>query len=324
MNILSAFTAGIRGVYRFKRYIFLVFLVNLAVALVLGFAFAGVLSDSFGHGLAVENMKESFDGLWYSSFTEQASGLLATFDPSVTGIGAVFNGLDAFLTGNLMSGYTGIIGAGLLYLLLWSFFSGGFIALYAENTEKPSFFQRAAHFFPRFVILAVTAGILYYLIFQFILEWLTDFVDERTRETIDERIHFTYTVVKYGIVWLLVWIVNMLFDYGKIITVMQNRANFFTSPFVALYKALITVFRHFFKTFGLYLTIGLCWIILMLVYWLIVPGAGDSSWIAVFGVFLIGQLYLISRIWVRCLFYAGQTALCGSFLTGPVSGEPEA
>jgi len=311
MEILKAFLAGIRGVNRSKRYILLVYLINLVVAVVFGLALASVIQNSLGSSLAAEKMAQGFDGLWFNSFSEQAAGLASTFDPSVVNIGAILNGLDAFLTGNLLEGYIGIVGAGIFYLLMWTFFSAGFISIYAKSEKSPSFFQQAARFFPRFVILAIIAGVLYFLLFYFVMSLLSDAVNALTRETIDERIHFAYTVAKYVVLWILVLVVNMLFDYSKIITVMQDHKNALTAPI----KAAGVVFPNFLKTFGLYLLIGLCWIVLMVLYWLywlIVPGAGGFSLAAILGAFLLGQIYLLCRIWIRCQFYAGQTAMCSA------------
>jgi len=312
MKILKAFIAGIRSVNRSKRYILLVYLVSLVIAIVLGLTLADTIQNSLGSSLAGENMLYGFDGLWYGSFSEQASGLASTFDPGVVNIGAVLNGLDAVLSGNLLEGYIGIAGIGILYLLMWTFFSAGFISIYAKSVERPSFFQQAARFFPRFVILAILAGVLYFLLFYFLMNWLSNAVNALTRETIDERIHFAYTVVKYAILWILVLVVNMLFDYSKIITVMEDHKNALTAPL----KAASIVFTNFIKTFGLYLLIGLCWVVLMLIYWLVALRVEGFSLAAILGAFFLGQLYLLSRIGARCMFYAGQTAMCSTISKG--------
>lgn len=308
MNITEAFIAGLKKVNGAKRYVVLAFLINLAIAGVFGRALVSVIEDSLGSSIAGENMKTGFDGLWYGSFSSQATGFASTFDPSVTGIGAVFNGLDKFLSGNILDGYSGIITVGLLYLLLWTFFSGGFISIYAAKEERPSFFQQAARFFPRFVILAAISGVLYYLLFHFVFDWLTEAVDSLTRETVDERVHFTYTVLKYLILWDIIWFINLIFDYSKIYTVIHDHKNAFTAPL----KAGGIVFKNLFRTYGLYLLTGLCWVLLMFVYWIIAPGAGQVSLAGIIFAFLVGQIYIICRISTRCLFYAGQTVMCSS------------
>ncbi|MFQ5864748.1 MAG: hypothetical protein ACE5IW_05910 [bacterium] len=312
MKIIDAFLEGFRNMSRTKRYIFLVYISNLLVALILGVSLGMTLHSSLGDSLAGENLLKGFDGLWYRNFASQAKGLANSFDPSVVGIGAVFNGLEAFIKGSFLNGQVAIVGVGLVYLLLWTFFSAGFISVYAAQEERPSFFQQAARFFLRFLVLGVIAGIFYFLLFKFVLNWLTKAVAELTRETIDERIHFTYTVLKYLILWMLVWSVNILFDYSKIFTVLRDHKNALTAPL----KAMIVVFGNFFKIYGLYFAIGSLWIVLMFIYWLIAPGAGQASWFTIFAAFLLGQLYIVSRIGMRCLFYAGQTAMCSSLASG--------
>jgi len=306
MKIFKAFQIGIRSVNDSKRYILLVYFLNLTVAIILGLALGESLQNSMGSSLASENMAQGFDGLWYDSFSAQATGLAATFDASVTGFGAILNGLDAFVTGTLFNNYIGIIGAGLLYLLMWTFFSAGFISGYNDHEERHFFFQQAALFFPRFVILAILAGVFYFILFFFVMNWLSLAVDALTRETIDERIHFIYVIIKYAVLWFVIWNLNLLFDYSKIIIVQQDHKNALTAPI----KALRLILSNFRKTFGLYLLIGICWIVFMLIYWLIAPGAGDSSIVIILGIFLLGQVYLLSRFWIRCLFYASQTAMC--------------
>jgi len=104
------------------------------------------------------------------------------------------------------------------------------------------------------------AGAIYILLFRYALSWLTDLVDNLTRETIDERVHFTYTLLKYLAFGLVLWTVNMIFDFAKIITVVRDRGNVLTAPI----KAAGVVFGNLGKTYGLYFIVGGLWIALMI------------------------------------------------------------
>jgi hypothetical protein len=321
MNIFSCFMDGIRRVNSAKRYIFVVYLINVLLALGLAISLGGAIKDSLGSSMAAERLRDGFDGFWYSNFSAQARDLAATFDPSVVGIGAIFNSLDAFLQGNVLDLETSIVAIGIFYLLLWSFFSAAFISIYIhrDDTSGPhSFFNQGAHFFWRFLQLAIMAGIIYYLLFHFVMPWLTDRVTDLTRQMVDERVVFSYVLIKYLILWSLVLGVNIIFDYSKIITVWQDRSFVLTIP----WQALRFIGSHLVSTTGLYLCLGVVGIVLMLFYWLIVPGAGQASWVAITGVFLIGQLYILSRIWMRCLFYAGQATFYES-VAGQLDSEPD-
>ncbi len=311
MNIIEAIRKGFRNVGQSKRYIFFVYLVNLVVAMIFAAILAGTLKDSLGSSKAAENMTMGFDGLWYNNFRAEASGLTATFEPGVVGIGAILKSVNDFISGNLGGNFAGIALMGIVFMLLWTYFAGGFISFYAKQDEQKTFFQNAANFLPRFIVLWLMATILYFLLFVVLMSWLSGLVDSLTRETLDERIHFVYTVIKYGIVWTLVWFVNMLFDYSKIITVLQDHNNALTAPL----KAGKIIFENLGKTYGLYLSIGVFWVLFFVIYWIIVVDPRSASgWLTIFVPFVLGQFYILSRIWTRCLFYAGQTAMCESII----------
>ncbi len=303
MSILQAIRDGIRRVNTNKRFLLIAFLASLGLSAILALVVSDSIQTSLGNSLAADRLLKNFDGLWYRSFSATAQGLAKTFEPGVVGIGAVFKSLDAFLSGRFLQEHAAILKVAAIYWLFWVFFSAGFIARYvATGEEKPGFWASAARYFFRFFILAVMAVIVYFLAFRLILGGLSSLVNEWMRETIDERVHFALTVGKYLIFWLIVWFVNMLFDYSKILTVVRDHKNML---FVSL-RALGFVVPRFFKAYGLYLSVGLIWIGILLVYWIVVPGAGQSSWLGIGLAFLLGQLYMLSRIWTRCLFWGAQ------------------
>lgn len=305
MKIIAALQNGVRLVNRFWRYLFLAYGLNLVLALVLAAGVGMAIADSLGHSASAERLVQNFEEFWYQSFAAQAKGLEKTFNPTVTGIGAVLNGLDATLGGRLFQGEPLLLGVGAFYLILWLFLSAGFISFYARPENQTGFLAHAGCYFVRFVVLGAMAWILYFLIFAFLLDGLGWLVNELTRETIDERIHFFYTLLKYAIVWLLVLSVNMLFDYSKILTVLRDYRNALTAPL----HALRLIWKNKRRTYGLYFTLGGAWLILLLIYWFIAPGAGQSTWLTIFLAFMLGQVYVLSRIWTRALFLAGQTAM---------------
>lgn len=255
-------------------------------------------------------MLSGFDGLWYNNFSSNASGLAKTFSPAVTGIAAVFESLENVLQGNLFSNHILLAGIGLVYLVFWSFFSAGLVGVYTSPENDVSLLGVAGTYFFRFVLLTAIAGVIYYLLFNFVLDWFSSLVSSATRETIDERTVFVWVFFKYAVLWLLVWTVNMIFDYAKILTVKYEQKN----PFVAILNALRLVFGNIFKTWGLYFLITLIGVVGILIYWLIAPGAGQMSFTSILLTFLISQLIIIFRVALRCLYYASESALTGGLI----------
>ena len=68
------------------------------------------------------------------------------------------------------------------------------------------------------------------------------------------------------------------------------------------------VIRHPGRVAGLYLLNGAVFLLVVLVYALVAPGAGGPGWSFWIGL-LVSEVYLLARVWVKLLFYASQTAL---------------
>ncbi len=305
MTTSKAFFSGIQRVNRTLKIIFLIYLVNLLIVMAFGSILAGAIEKDLGNSLDAQNLRKGFDYLWYDSFSSQAGGIAKTFTPTVTGIGAVFNGLDDFLNTRVFSSQPAILAMGFAFLLLWTFFSAGFIASFLQMPEKPSFFHESARFFWRFLLLGILAAICYYIVLHYFFQWISAIEAQITRQTVDERTVFIYTVIKYLIVWLPVVVINIIFDYSKVAIVRHDLTNALRAPL----RAVRFIMAHWGKVIILYLAVGVVWIGWLALYWAVVPGAATSTWGAILWAFVIGQIYLIIRIWTKGFFYASETVL---------------
>jgi len=122
-----------------------------------------------------------------------------------------------------------------------------------------------------------------------------------------------------GLLLLMFWIVNMIFDYARIMTVVNDSRRMIRQTL----SAVRFVLRHPLKTFALYLAIVL---IGMAVFALLLRLRGSldqSSITAVLLAILIGQLTLASRMWARVASCAGQMELYRR-LAPPVIEAPPA
>ena len=102
MKKFDALVAGLRELGRSKRYLLLIYMVNMTITVIVAVGLAQTIEGSLGKSAASEDLLHGFDDLWGKKFSNDAKGFASTFDPSVTGIGAVFNGLDSFLQGKLL------------------------------------------------------------------------------------------------------------------------------------------------------------------------------------------------------------------------------
>ncbi len=304
MAILRYISQGVKKVWQVKRLILILFLINFGLAYILGSTMKNILRDSLGHSAASQTMLENFDPHWYNHyFATSRDNLGRTFSPSVVGIGAVLKGLDSFITGQITRNRPEIIGLGIIYMLLWIFFSPVFIHRFlAHNEEKSGYFQTGAKYFGRFLTLSVMTLILYFLIIRFVGGFLSDWIKDMTRNMIDERPVFAWTVAEHLVVWTLIFLVNLIFDYTKIITVHRDLKWAIFAPV----KGLGFVLSNLGRTIGIYLSLTVLWIILFGIYWLIAPGAGQSTAAAIWAAFAVGQIYVLVRIMLRAVYFGSE------------------
>lgn len=306
MNSWNAFTTGMTRLLQYKRALVTAYLLNILLVFVPGFYLASQIESSLGNSLAGERMAEGYDALWFNHFSASVHGIARTFQPSVVGAGALFESLDSFISGRMFAMNGGTFYMLVLYWLIWIFLSAGFINLYLLKTEH--LFTGATRFFFRFLLLGIIGGAAYWLIFRYLFTWLTGVVSSLTHNTIDERIAFGYTLVKYLLVWTVIYLVNIIMDYSKIFVVNRDYKNILKG----IGDSVNFVAHHFGVVLFLYLLIGILWIAFAFIYKLIAPGIHQSTWVAVIIAFLVGQLYIFSRIAVRTLFYAGEAVLATS------------
>ena len=150
----------------------------------------------------------------------------------------------------------------------------------------------------------------YWVLFKYVHPWLFDVAFDRLTHSVTvERTAFVWRVLLYAVFGLLLIAVNALFDYAKIRAVVEDRH----SAIGALVAAARFLRRVGVRALALYLLNGLLFLIVLAIYAAVAPGAaggGSAMWLA----FLIGQAYLLARLWVKLLFYASQTALFQSEL----------
>ena len=305
MTIRAALRDGIHRVNSAPMVLAGLLLVTLLLALPLGLALRDMLRTHLGDSLAADTLASGVNYDWWQEFSAQASGIGTTFTPTIIGFGAVLDNLSGLLDNDRQS--TVIVGAATAYLVVWAFLIGGILDRFARSrpTRSHGFFAASGVFFFRFLRLAIVMGLAYYILFGVVHGWLFGGLFKRlTRDLTVERTAFLWRAALYTVFGGLMAVCNMVFDYAKIRAVVEDRH----SMIGALAAAVRFVRRHPRSTFGLYLFDGVLFVMVIALYALVAPGAGTTG-AAMWTGFLIGQLYLAARLWVKLVFYASQTAL---------------
>ncbi len=242
-SVLRALRGGFRGVVAARAWVFLAYGWNLALAACLAAVLYESIRASLGSSLAGDRMRAGWDSLWYYGFSARASGVAATFKPSVVGVGAVLDGLDAFLDG-FLSLFTGGVGSGVLpiaalYLLSWTFLGGGFLGTFLKTCAPEGFLARAGRHFPRLVAVSLAGLAAYFVILGPLRDRLDAVREGVVHDVIDERVRFAWTLAEYLLLWALVLAVNVVLDYAKVFVVRDGR-----SPLRSAARSLRFVLAH--------------------------------------------------------------------------------
>ena len=197
--------------------------------------------------------------------------------------------------------------AALVYLLITTLLSGGILAVFASDNQRftmREFWAGCGQYFWRLFRLMLISLFFYaaaIAIYSVIYRW-TGRIDD-TATAYESVVYKRWTGI--AVLLIMLSMVNMLFDYARIGTVINDGRKMFRQAFSALKFTL----RHFFSAFALYLLIGIIGLAVMaLLVWLR-GSINQSSLPAGVLAILVGQLTIASRVWAGMAAFAGQMDL---------------
>lgn len=305
--MLQYLRQGLHRTILCKNAIIWLYLTNLVLVLVPTVLLHSEIEESLANRMMAEEMSKGYDDIWFKEFSAEAKGLGSTFNPTVTGIGAILNSLDSQLSGQLFRAYLPIVALSCLYALFWTFASGGLLQTFNRNAPPSlaSFVSDSGVFFGRFLRITAVVVVGYALVFGVLKQGVEDLLAYLLREEIDERVVFACTLGKYLFVALSLAALSMLSDYTKMSTVVESRH----SILLAMLRSLRLCLSQFRRVAGLYLMLTLVGLLLLLIYSLVAPGASQQSWLGVILALALGQAYILSRVWLRVLYLGSQFEL---------------
>ena len=304
LHLIRAFLDGLRRVLAAPAVLAGVYVVTLLVAIPPALALRDAIASHLGASVAADAMASSVNWEWWEEFLAGGSGFERTFTPSVVGFAAVLSNLSSLADNAGLQGVIALTVAA--YLVVWAFLVGGILDRLARRRRLTStgFFSACGTYFFRFLRLAVGAGLVYWALFGLVHPWLLDSLyDVTTRNLTSERSTFFVRLVLYLGFGSLVVVVNLVLDYAKVRAVVEDRRSMIST----LVAAVRFVRRNPIETVGLYLINGALFLLVLAAYATVAPGvgpAGSSMWMA----FLVGQAYVLTRLFAKLVFYASQTA----------------
>ena len=275
--VFTAFKAGLKEAWKQKKMIVFLYLVNITVAYLLALPVSMILADSLDYTTAADKLLQAFDvTLFQTIYLDYAADLNL---------------------GQLLITYA------LFYLVLNTFFAGGILRIIIDGKGfgfRP-FFSGCVEYFSRFLTLFLFSLVFFMMVFV-MLGFLSALSEYFTSDVTTDFLPFVSVFLRLSFLVMLLAMINMLFDYAKIMTVVND----FYAMLDTTKVAVMYVMMSMRKTVSLYLLYLLTAILLFALYWFL-ESLLDISNITGITIFIIlSQIYILSRIWIRLSFLAGQ------------------
>lgn len=282
MSIIANYRKGIGEAAVRPRTILLLWLINL------GFAFPAYLLFSTFFGAALGR-----SGL--------APGLMTKLDMNVLFEALTTSGRPL---GMLISGILALV---LVYFLVTIFLQGGILqGLLGGSAEARSgraFFEGGARFYGRFFRLLVLSLILW-IPAAAVFGAASAVVGGLTRNSTKEQLSFYLSIGLAVFAAFLVYLIKMVLDYARIHLATEDSP----SALRALGAGVRFVIGHPGGTLGLYYLLGLTGLAAIVVVKLIAAAIPARTNAEVWALFLIVQLWLLSRGWLWIAYQSAQMA----------------
>jgi hypothetical protein len=329
--MLGALFRGFRAVARNWGLVVLVLAVNLGLALVLALPLASQLERELAHRGSSATMMYSFDYDWWNRWSEDQTGYTRSFAPDVFGAGFIFKNLDLLLGEHPLAsvlpgdGLTPdrprtvrlpppppvldplIMAAGVLYLLVQVFLTGGLLGVLRAPQGGWTFrglIHGSGFYFGRLLRVSLLALGLVAIVFA-VNAPLARWMDELAREAVSERTALAIGLGRHALLLGVLGVVHMVASFARVIVVREERR----SAALALVSSLGFCARNLASALGQYAVV-LFLALLLLVAW----RAADSrlivlGWRSQLLAFALFEALLLGRIGLRLGLLASQLEL---------------
>jgi hypothetical protein len=312
-TVIGAFVEGWRRVLAAPALSAGVLLLTIAMGLPLAFALDKAIAADLGSSLDADRLLYGWDEQWAARFSRDHDGIAQTFTHEILGFGGTLALISRFMDG--VAPHPLVAGVAAAYVAAWLFLSGGLLDRFARGRPVGSaaFFAACGAHFLRFIRLAAIVAPCYAVLFRWVHPWLFATVYDRlTRNLTAEHQVLMIRIGAYALFLALLASVNLVADIAKVRTVVEDRRGMIA----AVGAALRFVRRRPWRMAGVYL-INILAAVVLARLWL---QSAPEAWVPTWRAFLVGQLYILGRIWAKLAFMASEVA----FFQGELAHRPYA
>jgi len=287
MTITACYKKGVTEATARPKLVVVLWLFNVLFASILCMIFLGAFKTSVGPSFALKD-------------------LLKTGDMNI-----VFEMLTS-AAGPFSSAFRAIPIVILLYFLANVFFQGGIlnvlIAPRGRQKFAESFFGGGGRLYGRFLRLLIYSAVVWLpaIILLVAVNAALGVLDDPSRE----KQMVLFFLIRVAIGLFLFHLIKMVLDYARIMIAVQDSR----AVFRPLMEAVRFIVRRLGRTLALYYLLGLTGFIILLAYLAVKSLIGDTTAAGILMIFLVTQVYIAGRSWLRAAYQAGElemfTVLC--------------
>ena len=291
MKAFRAFTQGMRQGLKAPGLLLTLYLFNLAAALPVALVFRNILKSGFGNSMAIERFIEGFDYAVYQDFLTQAGPAMGAFGSLVFWV---------------------LLG----YVFVSTLIAGGVLTIVGGESEKFSlgtFFAGCGRYIGRFFRLFLIFAALLSVTMLVVGAILAAIFSAATQNATSEVTLVVWGLIVGSIAVTVLGLLIVALDFAKIATVRLD----LRSMLKATGQSLAFIIRRLFSVVvAVILVLVTLAIGTVLYFWAASAIGMDSLW-ALAVVFVIQQLYVIFRIYLRVALYGSEWALHARLTPSP-------
>ena len=295
MKIWKSFLSGIKlaALRRHLKMALVLWGFNFILGLVFYFLAADFFSRALGNSALAEGLQRKMDfNVIFELVAHHAEGLRTLREAALL-LMALFFLVSVFLNG------------GILHIFTAAGREPGFMG--ERGRLAPDFFQGAGKYFGRFCRLCLYS-LLLWVTFIFLFLIISEILGSLYTGGTNERLMVLIFIIEAAIALFFWFFIKMILDYTQIKIVLEDSRFVFRS----FLQMIAWVLSHLGKTLGLYyllLLLGLAWMLGEWGWEAVIPMSSPALMIIFF---LVGQIFIAGRCWLRMAVLAGQLDLYSS------------
>jgi hypothetical protein len=267
---------SLRNVFYNFKFVFLLWGTNVFAAFIVSMPIYYIINDHLGNSAIGEFVSDEFSIFWLNQFRFIYSSNLA--------------GIPLVLISTLIA-----------YMLVQTFFVGGIISIFNQPSKNHSvdFFYGSVKYWYRFTKVMFTSLIFFVIAFLF-NDLLGNFIGYIFANTENEFLDMILRSLRYIILIFLIGIVTIISDYVRVSIVVGDKQDVLK----VIFDTIKFIKENFSITFSVFFVVAVLGALGSIIYNIISGTIARSPFYFLIISFIIQQLLIIFRFFVRMLFFA--------------------